>query len=238
MNKDYFKSIIDQTKELQILYVEDNEAQRMQTEKMLENFFDEILIAPNGHEGLKLFQSNQKSIKIIFTDIRMPMMDGIKMCQKIREVNKTVPVVILSAHDDKELLLDAIKIGIDGYVTKPYTFETITEVIHKIIKKEHEQNIKYLKDGYYWDNDEETLYNKEHEEMKLSKNERVLIKLLVSAQNKIVSSLDIENEIFDDLKSDNKRVRNLISRLNLKLEDSTLIESIYGEGYKIGLNKA
>lgn len=237
MNKEYIKSIIKLTKEFQILYVEDNEPQRMQTEKMLGNFFDDILIAPNGNEGLKLFQANQKSIKIIFTDIRMPMMDGIKMCQKIRDINKTVPIVILSAHDDKDLLMDAIKIGIDGYVTKPYTFDTITEVISKIIKKEHDHNIRYLKDGYYWDNDEETLYDKNHEAIKLSKNERLLIKLLVSAENKIVSSLDIENEVFDDLKSDNKRVRNLISRLNLKIEDTTLIESIYGEGYKIGLSK-
>lgn len=236
MDQEYIKSIIRLTKELQVLYVEDNKTQREQTIKMLSNFFDNIISVENGLEGFNKFKENQKSIDLIFTDIRMPMMDGIRMCEKIRELNSVVPIVIFSAYDDKELLMDAIKIGIDGYLTKPYTFDSVTNIIQKIMKKNHAQNIKYLKDGFYWDKDEETLHSKDHDEIKLSKNERVLIKLLTSAENKIVSSIDIENEIFDDMKSDNKRVRNLISRLNIKLENS-LIESIYGEGYRIAVHK-
>ena len=236
MDKEYIKSIIQRTKEFQVLYIEDNETQRNQTLKMFEDFFDDILSAKNGHEGYELFKKNQKNIKLIFSDIKMPIMDGITMCKKIRQMDTIIPIVILSAHDDKELLFEGIKIGIDGYITKPYTFESITEVIAKILKKTHSLNIKYLNYGYYWDNEEENLYNKEHEVIKISKNERALIKLLVSVNNKIVSSLDIENEVFDDFNSNNKRVRNLVSKLNIKLQ-ATLIQSVYAEGYKIALSK-
>lgn len=236
MDKDYLKSIIKQTKDYTILYAEDNEEQRLQTIKMLQNYFGNIISAVNGHEAFKLYKEHKDEIKIIFTDIKMPIMDGIKLCEQIREGDKIVPIVIFSAYDDKEFLMEGIKVGIDGYILKPYTLELITETIQKIIKKSGQFNIRYLKDGFYWNQNDESLYNKDHHEIKLSKNERILVKLLSSAENKIVSPLDIENEVFDDLKSDNRRVRNLISRLNLKL-DINLVESIYGEGYKIALNQ-
>ncbi len=236
VDKDYLKSIIKQTKDYTILYAEDNEEQRLQTIKMLQNYFGNIISAVNGHEAFELYKEHKDEIKIVFTDIKMPIMDGIKLCEHIRETDKIVPVVIFSAYDDKEFLLEGIKVGIDGYILKPYTLELITETIQKIIKKTGQFNIRYLKDGFYWNQNDESLYNKDHHEIKLSKNERVLVKLLSSAENKIVSPLDIENEVFDDLKSDNRRVRNLISRLNLKL-NKNLVESIYGEGYKIALNQ-
>ena len=73
---------------------------------------------------------------------------------------------------------------------------------------------------------------KEHEEVKLSKHETALFALLTSSKQRVFSSEEIEIAVFDDDFSDNKRVRNLLSRLRQKL-GCDVIQSIYGEGYKL-----
>ena len=75
---------------------------------------------------------------------------------------------------------------------------------------------------------------KNNEEFKLTKNESKLLELLVS--NNIMTSEVIQDFVYSDLSYNNKRVNNLVSRLNLKLEVK-LVESVYGAGYKINLKR-
>ncbi|MCD8213804.1 MAG: helix-turn-helix domain-containing protein, partial [Campylobacter sp.] len=68
--------------------------------------------------------------------------------------------------------------------------------------------------------------------IKLTKNEIALLKLLVSGKKRIVTSYEIENELFDDDLCENKRVRDIVSRFHKKI-DYKLIENIYSQGYRI-----
>lgn len=221
------------SKNMKILYVEDNEEARGQTVKMLENYFSDITVATNGEEGLNLFKEN--SYHIIFSDIEMPVMDGITMIGHIRKLNKEIPIVILSAHNNEKYFLETIKAGIDGYILKPYDFEQITEVITKIIMKfdiqlKSKSNIK-LVDGYIWSKEHQTLF-KDDKKIKLSKNEIKLLKILALSINTTITNQEIESYIFNDNLSQNKRLRSLVSRMKLKLNQS-LIEANYGRGYTL-----
>ena len=228
-----FKLMTTVSKNMRVLYVEDNIESQEQTIKMLENFFTDIVVANNGQEGLEIFKNS--FFHIVFTDIEMPVMNGISMIEKIREIDKDISIIIFSAYDKSEYFLKTISAGIDGYILKPYDYKEIMETITKIVTK-FDIEIKFknkmkLYGDFLWDKEKNEL-TKNEKNIKLTKNEIKLFEILSSSKDRVMSNEDIENYIFDDETVDNKRVRNLISRLKVKL-DGSLIESNYGNGYKL-----
>ena len=228
----------EKSRNLHILYVEDEDKVRQQTSKVLSIYFDNITLASNGKEGLEKFKSHQ--IDIVFTDINMPKIDGLSMIEQIRKIDKYTPIVVFSAYDNTNYFLKTIEYGIDGYILKPFKLDQIQKVLEKIISKI--QDTKKLNpaisliDNFEWHMETSTLH-KEFAQIELTKNERTLFKLLSSSKHAIFSSEEIETELFDDNYCDNKRVRGLISRLNKKV-DSHLIKSIYSQGYKLNLEES
>lgn len=218
-----------------VLYVEDELHVRNQTRKLLEIYFDNIVEASDGIEGLSEFKKG--GIDLVFTDIIMPNMDGIDFLRKIREINPNLPVVIFSACDNTEHFLKAIELGVQGYILKPFSFKEITTVLRKIVHHfdTDSKKLVVLGSGYVWQIKCKTLL-KEDKPIKLSRHEIKFLNLLTSSKDQIYSSYDIENFVFDDDLSNNKRVRNLISRLRLKLKIQ-IVENIYGEGYRLKWQK-
>ncbi len=243
MNHDNLKKIIDITKSLNTLYIEDNNDVRNQTLKMLNIFFENIIVATNGNEGLSLFKSKNKfessSFDLIITDIEMPVKDGITMINQIREIDKEIPILIFSAHSNTEYFLQTIDAGIDGYILKPYSIDQISNSLSKIIEKNKLKTINNhiinLENDFLW-NTEDSLLFKEEEEIKLTKSEIKLFTLFISTKGSLKTYDEIENYIFDEYSTSSKRVRNLMSRLKQKL-DYELFESIYGHGYKLKYKK-
>lgn len=232
MHTDDLTQLLDETMQLNVLYVEDDEETRRHTLKMLHNFFSDIAVEVNGIKGFETFKTG--SFDVIFTDINMPDMSGIEMIKNIRISNKEIPIVIFSAHDEVDYFLNSIKLGIDGYILKPFQYAAVEEIIMKIVDKisrvRKSHNFFYLSKPFYWDTKEEVLY-KGGVQIKLTKNELALFRLLSSRHQTIYSPVDIEIYVFDDDTSDARRVRNLLSRLKNKLQYE-LIESIYAEGYR------
>ena len=89
MQVDKLRNLIKHTKNLNILYVEDNLEVQTQTAKMLQSFFNNISIANNGKVALELFVNND-SYHILITDIKMPILDGLGFIESIRKINKRV----------------------------------------------------------------------------------------------------------------------------------------------------
>lgn len=232
MDANTVKSLVEACHTKRVLYVEDDPDVRTQTLKMLGLYFREVVGASNGEEGLAYFQ--QQAFDFIFTDINMAKMDGLAMIQEIRKLDTNIPIVVFSAYDNKEYLLATIKYGVDGYILKPFQFQDIVEILAKILKKAHSvavhHNMAFI-EGYYWERSTKCLCCGQ-EEIKLTKHESALFDLLTTSKQRVFASDDIEIAVFDDDICDNKRVRNLLSRLHQKL-GCDLIQSIYGQGYKL-----
>lgn len=224
---------MEDKKDIKILYVEDNDETRNQTVKMLKNYFTKIVTAIDGVQGLQKFKTEH--FDIIFTDINMPNSNGIEMISEIRQFNKTVPIIIFTAFDKTEYFLETINQGIDGYILKPYDLtqfnKTINKTIDKLLTQDKQQDIIQLNDIYTWDI-AKSILKQDNEVIKLTRNEMKLMNLMVTDLDATFSSFEIENYIFNDDEENNKRIRNLVSRLNKKL-DNILIEAVYGIGYKI-----
>ena len=127
--KDFFHCL----KKLSLLYVEDDDNTREELEYFLKNKVKELYVAKNGQEGLEFFEKYQPDL--IITDIQMPVMTGTKMIKLIKEKNKTIPIVIITAFNDTDYLFEAIKLNVTNYLTKPLNLFALSEVLANIEKK-------------------------------------------------------------------------------------------------------
>lgn len=125
--------VVKYSRHLKLLYVEDNMDSREMTSMILEDFFDDILVAVDGQDGLEKFREND--IDLIVTDINMPKLNGLEMIEKIREIDRDIPILILSAHNEDDFFISSIKLGVDGYLLKPIDTDQLILMIDKITKK-------------------------------------------------------------------------------------------------------
>jgi len=125
-----------------ILYVEDDEVARKVTSHLVSKEFPKVflVLAENGLEGLDAFR--KYSPDLIITDVKMPIMDGIVMARKVREVNKGTRLIVTTADSDINRILEAIDIGISHYVLKPINNLKLISAIRSCLNSiDRERNI-------------------------------------------------------------------------------------------------
>ena len=227
------KKLQSQTKKLKLLYVEDNSQTRDSTLLLFERFFDDIVVAVDGKDGVDKFY--ESDIDIIFTDIEMPNMNGLEMISKINTIaNKNIPIIVFSAYGESSYLLKAIKSGVDAYLIKPVELDDFMSELHRVINKEFKakEDLVEIDNNYTWDNMSQKLYY-QLVEVRLTKNEILLLELMSSNKNLIYSDeLIIEQVWMNEFGINKSNVKNLIKRLNDKLPKK-LIKNIYSVGYSL-----
>jgi DNA-binding NtrC family response regulator len=129
------KSSTKEPSPVTLLYVEDEVPTQELVTQFLRSKFPQLnlLLAHNGQEGLDLFEKN--SPDIIVTDVFMPIIDGIQMAKKIKELNKDALIIVLSAIDEVNYILKAIDIGINNYVLKPLNMDKLFAAIERCLEK-------------------------------------------------------------------------------------------------------
>lgn len=121
--------------DISLLLVEDDEFLRKQLVKSLKEIVRELYIARDGKEGLETFREYRPDI--IVTDLNMPELDGVEMSKLIREYNVTTPIIVLTALDDKEVILNALNNGrINLFLNKPVSLKDLIEAIEKLIEEQ------------------------------------------------------------------------------------------------------
>jgi len=133
------KELIKYSKDLHVLYVEDDNSLRDETFMLLSNFFTKMDAVEDGLKALKLYEDNRYDI--VITDIRMPQLDGIEMTERILEINPEQPVIITSAHDETNYLLQLVNMGISSFVLKPLDLEKLMDVLYKVTKSIANENL-------------------------------------------------------------------------------------------------
>ena len=142
------KNLAEQTKDMSILYVEDDDAVREQTKIIFEMLFKNVVTAFDGKDALQKYKKSDYDI--VFTDISMPRMDGIELSGFIKEEDSMQKIVIISAHNTTDHLLKAIELGVDGFLLKPIKVDKLILSIKKLadailagkIMKEYRKNLE------------------------------------------------------------------------------------------------
>lgn len=133
MTKENLLKLIDESKKLTLLYVEDDEMILNNTIVILGRFFDNIVSAKNGKEGFERFKENK--IDIIISDINMPFVSGIEMLEDIRKIDNDVPAILLTAHNEMKFHNEVERLNGSGYLLKPIKLDNLFELLSKIIIK-------------------------------------------------------------------------------------------------------
>jgi diguanylate cyclase (GGDEF)-like protein len=139
-----------------ILYIEDDNLTQGLVIQILQRRFPQvsIILAQNGRDGLDLFDKNRP--EIVITDVRMPIVDGITMARRIKELDQGAQIIILSAADETNDILKAIDIGINHYVLKPIKVEKLIAAIEQCLSKieiseELRHQEAYIRNMAYYD---------------------------------------------------------------------------------------
>lgn len=118
-------------KGMSLLIVEDDPLIAMEYANFFGNLFDKIEQESNGLDGLNA--ALDKHYDLIVTDVCMPGMDGINMIKEIKKTYPNQPTLLLSAHQDSDLLYKSVQVGVDGYLFKPIDIQQIIETLDKIL---------------------------------------------------------------------------------------------------------
>jgi len=226
-------------KPLTLLYIEDDiDIQEIYVE-LLKEYVETVHLSNDGETGYEMYLEHKPDI--ILLDINMPKLDGLSLAEKIRETDKDVQIIITTAYAEQENLLKAIELYLVKYILKPIDFTELKEALNKAINElelianngEPQRKIFCLNENTIWNKDTEKLYTN-RDEVKLTKNERRLLTLISTDENKVFTFFDIFNHIAQDnfnKEYDANQVRALVKLLRKKVPKESII-NIYGEGYR------
>lgn len=120
-------------KQLRILYAEDDPLMRQQMSKKLSRLCAHVYEAGDGAEALQIFTAHKPDI--IVADIHMPTLGGLELIRAIRERGSSTPALIITAHVKEEYLFDAVRLSLEDYLVKPFTYEALTNALNKCVKR-------------------------------------------------------------------------------------------------------
>ncbi|MDN5303434.1 MAG: hypothetical protein PWP46_313 [Fusobacteriaceae bacterium] len=213
-----------------ILIIEDEKNMRKIIKDYLirENY--EIIEAEDGEEGLNKFFDN--NIDLVILDIMLPKIDGWSVCKQIRNKNKEVYILMLTARDKENDEIFGFELGADEYITKPFSPRVLVAKINRIFKKDMElkKDNKLEIDKLLIDKDAHRVYYNESL-LNLSPKEYELLLYLVENKNIVLSREKILNNIWGyDFFGDIRTVDTHIKKLRKKLSNN-YIETVRGYGY-------
>ena len=197
-----------------LLYAEDDDNVRESYLLYFSRFFENVYGAKDGEEAWDIYQ--EKLPNVIILDINMPKLSGLEVANKIREVDESCKIIMLTAYSDLEKLLTAVKLNLTEYLIKPPKRLELERTIMKTIDSLSVQksNIIKLKYGYSWDVNLNKLF-KRNKEFKLTKKETMLFNLLSSNLNINFSNEVIMNYLYNTSSpsniTDKRRYMTLIS---------------------------
>ena len=121
--------MINNLKELNVLYIDDDKVACKNMENTLSYFFKEVFCEHNGLNALDTFK--KEDIHLLLVDYDMPIMNGVSFLQEVRILNNNIPAVIISSYSDKEKLLSAIKLNLVAYLVKPLEFNDLKIILNE-----------------------------------------------------------------------------------------------------------
>jgi two-component system OmpR family response regulator len=197
-------------------------------------------LAKNGMEGFEKFKKDTYDLCIL--DVMMPYKDGYTLAKEIREKNKEVPIIFLTAKSMKEDVLKGYKVGADDYLNKPFDSEVLLMKIRAIIQRKSSDTktdvtkFEFQVGNFHLNSKLRFLTFKNQEPIKLSPKENELLKLLVLYENDLMPRELALTKIWrDDNYFTSRSMDVYIAKLRkyLKLDENVEILNIHGEGFRL-----
>ncbi|PUE64291.1 response regulator transcription factor [Arcobacter caeni] len=221
-------------KNLNILYIEDEENIRANIKKTLLLLCENVFDVSNITDANLIF--DKQRVDIIISDINLPDTDGIDFIKELRKTDKTIPVILLSAFTDTKYLLEATKLKLVDYLTKPVDFKTLNSSLQSCVE-EILDNSRYLIN--FQNNIQYNVLHKKmidlntKNEIMLTSKELDLLSFLIKNNNRIVSSDELKSNMWEDcFEATDSALKNLLNKVRKKIGKES-ITNISGVGYRL-----
>lgn len=216
-----------------ILIVDDESRMR----KLIKDFLTakgyKILEAEDGEKALQVFEENSEKIDLILLDVMMPKLDGWSVLRQIRQTSK-VPIIMLTARGEEQDELFGFELGVDEYISKPFSPKILVARVEAILKRTHGET-KEVKDygGIEIDKEGRTV-TVDGKVLELSLREYELLIYLVENENIALSRDKILNNVWNyDYYGDSRTIDSHIKKIRHKLgKRGKYIKTMRGVGYK------
>ena len=215
-----------------ILMIEDDlELAEILTE-YLEQFEFEVITEDDPFKAVSILKL--KPFDLVILDLTLPGMDGLEVCEAIRE-RQDIPIVISSARSDVTDKVKALELGADDYLPKPYDPRELEARIHSVLLRyEAKSQEKQENKSDFKCDTSSMIISYKGRNIDLTDAEFGILSYMIAKQGLVVSREDLihnVNAINED--SSNKSIDVMVGRIRNKLGDKTLIESVRGVGYKL-----
>lgn len=191
----------------------------------------ELIEAADGKEALELYKKEHPDLVLL--DVMMPGYDGWTVCREIRR-ESAVPIMMLTAKGEEIDQLFAYDLGVDEYITKPFSPKILVAKIKALLRRvQKEQEVQKIEDGVSIDQEARQVVL-DGKNIDLSPTEYKLLTYLVSNAGKALSRRQILNKVWNyDYYGDLRTVDTHINRLRIKLGDKgKYIQTVRGYGYR------
>lgn len=218
---------------LKILVVDDESRMRKLVKDFLVRDNFEVIEAADGEEAVDLFYSD-KNIALIILDVMMPKMDGWEVCREIRK-NSKVPIIMLTARGDERDELLGFELGVDEYISKPFSPKILVARVEAILRRTRQTNKEdVLSLGGIVVDKAAHQVTVEGSPIELSFKEFELLSYFIENQGIALSREKILNSVWNyDYFGDARTIDTHVKKLRSKLgEKGEYIKTVWGMGYK------
>ena len=219
---------------LKVLVVDDESRMRKLVRDFLVRSNFDVLEAEDGEKALDVF-FNEKDIALIVLDVMMPKMDGWQVCREIRSYSK-VPIIMLTAKADECDELQGFQLGVDEYISKPFSPKILVARIEAILRRTNQvEQDKLMSCGAIQIDRDAHQVTINGKEVELSYKEFELLTYFVENKGIALSREKILNNVWNyDYFGDARTIDTHVKKLRSKLgEQGNMIKTIWGMGYKL-----
>lgn len=221
-----------------ILVVEDDKDLNFTLTSCLKGNGFNVFSAYNGLDALNIFYENK--ISLVLSDIMMPLLDGYGLAKEIRSYDEIVPIIFMSARDDKPSKQMGYRIGIDDYITKPFDLD---EIVYKVIAIKRRLKIESVNElnigNFKMIKDEHVAYVGDSE-ISLTVREFDILYTMISYPKKIFTRSKLMEDFWDyDSSATSRTVDVYMAKLREKTKNCNgfEIQTVHGLGYKVVLHE-
>jgi len=226
------------SRKLNILLAEDDDNLGLLLHSFLKTKGYQVELVRNGKAAFERFTAGTSFDFCIF-DVMMPEMDGFTLAKEVREIDRKVPILFLTAKAMKEDKLEGFSIGGDDYMTKPFSMEELLARMEAILRRSdisaESEEETFMIGSIKYDPQSRLLFTGE-EPKKLTTKENQLLKLLCKNQNEILDRQAALRAIWGDDNYFNGRSMDVyIAKLRKLLKDDERIEimNVHGKGFQM-----
>jgi DNA-binding response OmpR family regulator len=213
-------------KDKKILYIEDDEVVLKNISKLLQNYFAHIYTAFNGEEGYRKFLDHK--VDLLLVDIELPKLNGINLIKKIRKINSSIPIVVISAYTKTDYLLESVELKLDKYIVKPFTSRKLHDLLEKLNESFMHKNSFLLTEDVYVNKAQATITTAGTTHP-LTLKELEFLEILIAKGNVTYDDID---RIWKDQPPTSYAIRSFIKILRKKLPPK-LLKNKQNLGYYI-----